>query len=328
MKSIPRIAITPGEPAGIGPDITIQIAQRAFDAELICICDPELLKSRAKQINLPLTIQLLDIKKPPTLHQPGSLLCIPVTLPFDYSPGQANPKNAGYVLECLKIATRLCLDHSLNALVTGPVNKSVINASGVSFIGHTEYLANLCGTNHPVMLFVTNNLRVALATTHLPLSLVSQNMNTHHLMNTIRILHSELQNKFHISSPKITVCGLNPHAGEQGHLGREEIDIIEPALSKLREENIFVIGPLPADTVFTEKNLQTTDAVLAMYHDQALPVVKYMSFGHAVNVTLGLPMIRTSVDHGTAFDIAGTGRTDDGSMFAAIKLAILLGMTS
>jgi 4-hydroxythreonine-4-phosphate dehydrogenase len=216
------------------------------------------------------------------------------------------------------------LNHTTDALVTGPINKSVMNDAGFAFTGHTEFLAEHCHETHPVMLFVTEQLRVALATTHLPLSEVPQRINTQHLINTIRILDAALKKLFNIKDPHILVCGLNPHAGEMGHLGREEIDIIEPALKKCREEKINVTGPLPADTVFTEKYLKTTDAVLAMYHDQALPVVKYMSFGHAVNVTLGLPIIRTSVDHGTAIDIAGTKQADPGSMIAAINLAITL----
>lgn len=324
VSTLPRIVITPGEPAGIGPDITAQIAQHRFAAELLCVCDPELLQSRAKQIGLPLTIKLFDPGKPAEPHQPGTLLVIPIPLHSTCIPGKSNTDNASYVLECLKIATASCLDKTTDALVTGPVHKSIINDAGFSFTGHTEFLATLCGVSHPVMLFVADHLRVALATTHIPLSAVTSHINEHHLMNTIRILHSELKKKFHIEQPTIMVCGLNPHAGEAGHLGREEIDIIEPALQKLRDEKINASGPWPADTIFTEKYLKHTDAVLAMYHDQALPVVKYLSFGHAVNVTLGLPIIRTSVDHGTALDIAGTKQADAGSMVAAIELAIEL----
>lgn len=325
---IPRILITPGEPAGIGPDITLQLAEQSWNADIICVCDPDLLQARAKQLSIPLTIELFNPSTPAKRHRPGTLKYIPVTLKAGCTPGVLNPQNANYVLECLRIATQHCLTEPGSALVTGPVHKSVINEAGIAFTGHTEFLAKLCNSSHPVMLFVTNQLRVALATTHVALSKVSQSITPHHLLNTIRILNSELIHKFGIAEPRILVCGLNPHAGENGHLGREEIEVISPVLHRIRKEQVNVIGPLPADTVFTEKLLKTADAVLAMYHDQALPVVKYMSFGHAVNVTLGLPIIRTSVDHGTALDIAGSKQADPGSMAAAIKLAVDLSTLS
>lgn len=321
MKPVPRIIITPGEPAGIGPDITIKIAQQNWDAEIICVCDPELLFSRATQLGLPLEIETFDSAKKTESHQPHRLKVIPVLLRDQCIPGKLNVKNAEYVIECLRIATRFCLNENA-ALVTGPVQKSIINDAGISFSGHTEFLAQQCGTSHPIMLFVVDQLRVALATTHLPLSKVSSSLTAHHLLNTLRILNHELKNKFSISKPRILVCGLNPHAGENGHLGREEIELITPVIQQLQQENIYVTGPLPADTVFTQKYLETADAILAMYHDQALPVVKYMSFGHAVNVTLGLPIIRTSVDHGTALGIAGTQHSDAGSLRAALQLAL------
>lgn len=325
--SIPRIIITPGEPAGIGPDITVQLAEREWDANVICVCDPELLLSRAKQLSIPLTLELFDsaqIKR----HRPGILNYIPIKLQASCTPGKLNVLNAHYVIECLKIATDFCLKSNAG-LVTGPIHKSIINEAGIPFTGHTEFLAQQCQSSHPIMLFVVNQLRVALATTHIALSKVSESISAHALLNTLRMLHAELKSKFKLSHPKILVCGLNPHAGENGHLGREEIEIITPVIYQLRNENINAIGPLPADTIFTEKYLKTADAVLAMYHDQALPVVKYMSFGHAVNVTLGLPIIRTSVDHGTALDIAGTNQSDPGSMVAAVQLAIeLLGSAS
>jgi 4-hydroxythreonine-4-phosphate dehydrogenase len=317
MQRVPRILITPGEPAGIGPEITAKIAQLSWNAELICVCDPELL--------LPLPVQIIDLKNPAEIHQPGILKCIPVKLSSPCIPGKLNLDNANYVLECLKIATAICIQTGA-ALVTGPVNKSIINDAGIAFTGHTEFLAQQCQVKNPIMLFVADQLRVALATTHLPLAEVSKNITQEKLISTLRLLHQELQKKFRITHPKILICGLNPHAGEMGHLGREEIDTIEPALKQLRAENIDVIGPLAADTIFTEKYLKMADAVLAMYHDQALPVVKYLSFGHAVNVTLGLPIVRTSVDHGTALDIAGTKSADAGSLVSAIQLAIELSL--
>lgn len=324
VTATPCIVITPGEPAGIGPDITLQIAQQSWDAKLVVICDPELLHQRAEQLNLPITIQSVDNIDNVTAHTPGVLFCKPVKLAATCIPGKLNRDNASYVLTCLEVATDLCLKQKAQALVTGPVQKSIINEAGISFTGHTEFLAMRCGATHPVMLFVTPSSRVALASIHLPLAQVSQTITPHHLMNTLRILNAELKNKFKISAPQITVCGLNPHAGENGHLGHEEIQIITPALEQLRKEGLRLTGPLPADTVFTQKHLKSCDAILAMYHDQALPVVKFMSFGHAVNVTLGLPIIRTSVDHGTALDIAGIQQADAGSMMAALKLAIEL----
>ena len=235
-----------------------------------------------------------------------------------------NQENAAYVISCLEQATQYCLKGDAHALVTGPVHKSIINDAGIEFSGHTEFLAHRCHVSHVIMLFVTNQMKVALATTHLPLSQVAQAITTEKLISLLHLLHAELQTRFQIKNPHIIVCGLNPHAGEQGHLGREEIETIEPALNALRKQGLTITGPLPADTVFTEKYLKNADAILAMYHDQALPVVKYQGFGNAVNVTLGLPIIRTSVDHGTALDIAGTGKADAGSLEAAIKLAIQL----
>jgi 4-hydroxythreonine-4-phosphate dehydrogenase len=324
VKNWARIVVTPGEPAGIGPDITVRIAQRAWPAELICVCDPDLLYSRAKKIGLPLTLELFDPKQSVECPKPSSLKYIPVSLKAISIPGKLNRENAPYVLECLKIAADHCLNQTMQALVTGPVQKSILNDAGIAFTGHTEFLANYCHVKNSVMLFVADSLRVALATTHLPLSKVPEAITAEHLQTILRILHAELKNKFHLSDPKIIICGLNPHAGEGGHLGYEEIKIIDPVLKELRKENMNLIGPLPADTVFTEKTLRTADAVLAMYHDQALPIVKYLSFGHAVNVTLGLPIIRTSVDHGTALDVAGTQNADPSSLAAAIKLAITL----
>ncbi len=321
MLTIPRILITLGEPAGIGPEITAQIAQQSWHAELICVCDPALLQSRASQINQAIKLKLFDPTALSTTHKPGTLYYIPVKLPAPCVPGKLSLQNTSYVIECLKVATDYCLNHSA-ALVTGPIQKSIMNEAGINFTGHTEFLAQYCNTQHPVMLFVSDHIRVALATTHLPLKQVPQAITAQLLTTTLKVLHHELQTKFHLANPKIMVCGLNPHAGENGHLGEEEINIITPVLNDLRKNNFDIIGPLPADTVFTEKYLNKSDAILSMYHDQALPVIKHMSFGHAVNVTLGLPIIRTSVDHGTALDIAGTPDADSGSLSAAVALAI------
>lgn len=320
----PRILITPGEPAGIGPDIVAQIAQQSWPAELVVITDPEMLLARAKQIDLPLKLTEISSAKPPMAHTPGTLKIIPVKLPVAAIPGQLNSANAGFVMDCLTLATDLCLENNAQALVTGPVQKSVINEAGIAFTGHTEFLAARCQASQVIMLFVVDSLKVALLTTHIPLSQVAKAITQNKIIDAVQLLNNDLKNRFGIKKPAILVSGLNPHAGESGHLGHEEIDIIEPALDLLRKENIHVIGPLPADTLFTQKYLNIADAVLAMYHDQALPVVKNVGFDRAVNVTLGLPIIRTSVDHGTALDIAGSKNANAGSMQEAIKLAITL----
>lgn len=323
MKNrIERILITPGEPAGIGPDITIQAAQQAWPVELVAIADPDLFASRAKKLGLALTLTPLDLLQPATPHQPGHLKIIPVPLSGACEPGKLNRKNADYVMRCLSLAADCCFEKNAAAVVTGPVQKNLLNEANIPFTGHTEFFANHFQVTQTIMLFVTNTTKVALVTTHLPLAQVPQAITQTKLLSVIRLLQQELTQKFHLKQPKILVCGLNPHAGEMGHLGREEIEVITPALNQLRAEHINVIGPLPADTIFTEKYLKSSDAILAMYHDQALPAVKQMSFGHAVNVTLGLPIVRTSVDHGTALDVAGSGNADAGSLIAAIQAAI------
>lgn len=322
---LPRILITPGEPAGIGPDIVVQLAQQTWPAELIVATDPDMLQARAQQLHQPL--RLFELSDIPSTHQPGTLKIIPVKTSVPCEPGKLNPENASFVLECLTLATDFCLTHQADALVTGPVQKSVMNEAGIAFTGHTEFLATRCNTAEVLMLFVVNQLKVALVTTHLPLSQVAAAITEKKLHQMVTLLHRELIKRFGISQPHILVAGLNPHAGESGHLGREEIDIMEPALTALRKEHIHVTGPLPADTLFTKKYLENADAILAMYHDQALPIVKYLGFDSAVNVTLGLPIIRTSVDHGTALDIAGTQKANSGSMREAIKLAIRLVQT-
>lgn len=324
MTALKRILITPGEPGGIGPDITLQIAQQPWAADITVIADPQLLLDRARLLNIPIKLVECDIEKKPTTHQIGRLNIIPVTKTVETIPGKLNPANAGYVLETLTIATNLALAKKGHALVTGPVHKAVINEAGIAFSGHTEYFGTLCKVKTTVMLFIVDNLKVALTTTHLPLKDVSKTITSDRLTHVLTILEHDLHAKFAIPNPRILVCGLNPHAGENGYLGREEIETIKPTLEKLREQGHLYSGPFPADTIFTPYHLKQADAVLAMYHDQALPLVKYLGFDHAVNVTLGLPFIRTSVDHGTALDIAGTGQANANSLKAALKLALEL----
>lgn len=315
-----RLAVTPGEPAGIGPDLLIQLVQQPNSHELVAYADPQLLIARASQLGLPLKLRTLTDQAPQPLAA-GELAIQPITLSETATAGQLNVANADYVLSCLSSAIKSCQNNICQALVTGPVHKGVINDAGIAFSGHTEYLAAQTQVPRVVMMLATEGLRVALATTHLPLADVPKAITSELLQEVITILHHDLQQKFGISEPHILVCGLNPHAGEGGHMGREEIDIIEPALEKLRRSGIKLTGPLPADSLFTPKYLQNCDVVLAMYHDQGLPVLKYKGFGAAVNITLGLPIIRTSVDHGTALDLAGTGNADTGSLQTAINYA-------
>jgi len=328
----PRLVLTPGEPAGIGPDLCVRLAQQPQAAELVVCADPELLRQRARRLGLGLELLPYEARQPPRPTATGSLRCLPVALRREARPGRLDPANAAYVLETLRSAANSCLKGRFDALVTGPVHKGIINESGLPFTGHTELLAEICQQArpdrrvHPVMMLATEGLRVALATTHLPLAEVSRAITPQRLERVLRILHDELCDRFAIPRPRILVCGLNPHAGEGGHLGREEIEVIEPLLERLREEGMQLIGPLPADTLFTPKNLRLADAVLAMYHDQGLPVLKHLGFGRAVNITLGLPIVRTSVDHGTALDLAGSDRAGLGSLQAAVELAGELGL--
>ena len=317
-----RIALTPGEPAGIGPDLCLQLASQARDVELVAICDPSLLQARTEILRLPITCRLLRDAAKPVTTRAGELAVLPVPMKTAAVCGRLEPANARYVLDTLDLAVSGCLDGSFAAMVTGPVNKAVINEAGIPFSGHTEYLAAATRTGDVVMLLATPGLRVALVTTHVPLSRVSALITPQRLDVVLRILHEGLRRNFGIERPVISVCGLNPHAGEDGHLGREEIDSIIPAVQALRAAGMRLIGPLPADTAFTPERLRKSDAVLAMYHDQGLPVLKHLGFGRAVNITLGLPIIRTSVDHGTALDLAGTGMADSGSLQAALKTAI------
>jgi 4-hydroxythreonine-4-phosphate dehydrogenase len=320
-NEIIRVAFTPGEPAGVGPDLAIQIAQQELNAEIVVVADPILLQERAELLAPSVSIQTFDPTIPPLPHHPGRLLVSPVPLVTAVEPGRLDAANSSYVLETLRTAVQATQRGDFKALITGPVHKGVINDAGHPFTGHTEFLADLTGGT-PVMMLATPGLRVALATTHLPLSEVSRTITQPRLERIIQVLHHDLEKRFGIEHPRILICGLNPHAGESGHLGSEEIEVIEPVLQRLMQEGMQLIGPLPADTLFTPKHLKQADAVLAMYHDQGLPVLKHMGFGKSVNITLGLPIIRTSVDHGTALDLAGSGKADSGSLLMALETAV------
>lgn len=316
-----RLALTPGEPAGIGPDLCIQIAQQGHDHQLVVIADPAMMQSRAQQLNLPLTLLPYSANEPICATPPTTLWVEAVSLAEETVTGQLNPANANYILETLTRATQGCQQNEFSALITAPVHKGVINDAGIPFSGHTEFLEQLTGTDKVVMMLATEGLRVALATTHLPLSKVPGAITQPLLEEVLSVLQHDLQESFGLKNPRILIAGLNPHAGEGGHMGREEIEVIQPVIDRLRQQGFNLSDPLPADTLFTEKLLSTADAVLAMYHDQGLPVLKYKGFGRAVNITLGMPVIRTSVDHGTALDLAGTGQADCGSLLTAIHYA-------
>jgi 4-hydroxythreonine-4-phosphate dehydrogenase len=318
MRQLPAIVLTAGEPAGIGPELCLAIAARPWPARLVALGPLAHLRETAARLELHVTPRAVDEPRP---HRAGELQVIDVPLATPSSAGRPDPRNAAAVLETLRRAAQGCLNGDFAAMVTAPVHKAVINEAGHAFTGHTEFLAELSG-GMPVMLLAAGDLRVALATTHLPLASVPQAITGDLLEAVLRILHADLGSRFGIASPRILVAGLNPHAGEGGHLGMEEIRVIAPALERLRTAGLDLVGPLPADTLFTPERLAGADAVLAMYHDQGLPVLKYASFGRAVNITLGLPLVRTSVDHGTALDIAGTGRADPGSLVAAIEMAL------
>ncbi len=322
--NIPRLAITSGEPAGIGPDLIVQLCNTSFPAELIVIADQEMMRQRAEQLNIAVTFTQYDSSQTKTVNKIGEIKILDTSCEALVTPGILNKRNATYVLETLTIAAKGCLSGEFDAMVTPPLHKGIINESGIPFTGHTEFLADITQAKLPVMMLATDTLRVALATTHLPLKDVSTAITKESLTNVISILNHDLIHKFGISNPHILICGLNPHAGEGGHLGMEEINTIEPVIETLNNQGMNLSGPLPADTLFTPKYLDTADAVLAMFHDQGLPVLKHVGFGHAINITLGLPIIRTSVDHGTAIDLAGTGKASSGSMVAAIHSAIAL----
>lgn len=317
-----RLVLTPGEPAGIGPDLVVRLAQQPPDCEIVAICDPDLLTARARMLGLPLSLDILaDAASSAAATRAGQLRVLPVPLAAPCHPGTTDPANASYVLATLAQAIDLCRTRRADAMVTGPVHKAVINQAGHAFSGHTDFIADRTGAAHVVMMLATPGLRVALATVHIPLAEVPAQLTRSSLAGTLRVLDADLRRHFGIPRPRILVAGLNPHAGESGYLGREEIDVIEPVLNQAREAGMDVEGPLPADTLFTPDKLARADAVLAMYHDQGLPVIKHLGFGRTVNVTLGLPIIRTSVDHGTALDLAGTDAVDTGSMDAAVAMA-------
>jgi len=318
MQSLPVIALTPGEPAGIGPDLIAKVSQHQFNAVLAVIADPDLIVSRAKRLGIDLEVE----KFCGQIHRPGRVCVYPVPLKKPCTAGVLDPANSDYVLETIEAAVVESKKGLFDALVTGPVHKGVINDSGRKFTGHTEFLAKLTNCPQPVMLFVGKDMLVALLTTHLSLADVPNSITRQRVEAVIRTLDHDIRKRFAISSPRITVCGLNPHAGESGHLGSEEIDVIAPVIEKLKASGINAIGPLPADTAFLPSQLAQTDVTLAMYHDQGLPVVKHRGFGQAVNVTLGLPMVRTSVDHGTALNLAGSGNIDCESLKAAMDVAI------
>ena len=313
-----KIAISVGEPAGIGPDILIQTVQKQRKDLLIAYADPDLIAERARLLKLPLKLTDPESKD---AYSPGTLSIVPHKLALPCRPGMLNPENSEYVLNCLNAAMNSCVKNETEALVTAPIQKSVIRDANIKFTGHTEYLANKLGTSNQVMMLASDHLRVALVTTHIPLNKVSNSITKEKLIRTIKILNTDLINKFQISKPKILVCGLNPHAGESGYLGTEETKIITPTLRELSTLGIDVVGPLSADTIFNEVNIKQADAFVAMYHDQGLPVIKSLNFGEITNITLGLPIIRTSVDHGTALDLAGTGKSIYKSFEKAVHLA-------
>ncbi|MAF83894.1 MAG: 4-hydroxythreonine-4-phosphate dehydrogenase PdxA [Gammaproteobacteria bacterium] len=325
---VPRIAITAGEPSGIGPDIVIDLAERGWPAELVVIADPNLIADRALQLGKHIEIHPYDVQAPAAANQPGRLIVTGEPLGTACATSRLDPTNAEYVIATLKRACAGCQSGEFMAMVTAPVNKGVINDAGIPFSGHTEFLAEQTSATQPVMLLVADTLRVALMTTHLALKDVPAAITGELIQRVFKLLHLGLVSYFGIESPRIIVLGLNPHAGEAGYLGQEEINIIEPALTKLATAGYQPIGPLPADTAFTLTHLSRADAVLAMYHDQGLPVLKNNGFGKAVNVTLGLPIIRTSVDHGTALDLAGTGLAKPDSLYAALSLAIEMASNS
>lgn len=318
---IQKLVITSGEPAGIGPDLVLKLAQSDWPIQLVVLADKACLSARAQQLNL--AIELIDYAPnlPCTTSRAGQLTVEHLPTAQPVVAGHLNAANAAYVISLLKRATQGCMSGEFAGMVTGPVHKGIINQAGLPFTGHTELLAQDSGTPLVVMMLATPGLRVALATTHLPLAQVPNAITQPLLTDILEITHNALRHQFGIAKPHILVAGLNPHAGEGGHMGREEIDVIEPVLERLRD-HMHLSGPLPADTLFTPKYLKTADAVLAMYHDQGLPVLKHMGFGNAVNITLGLPFIRTSVDHGTALDLAGRGQANDSSFKYAIQVAL------
>lgn len=316
--TLPIIALTPGEPTGIGPDLCLRLAGHRRDCHVVLIADPDMLAQRAALLNLSWSPRPWQ----GFTENEARAYLLPVATSQPVIPGRLVSAHADYVLKTLEIAVAGCLRGEFHALVTGPVHKGIINDAGIPFTGHTEFLAQRSGAAQPVMMLTCPGLRVALATIHLPLAEVSRHITQPHLTRILQVLHQDLQARFGIPDPAILVCGLNPHAGEGGHLGREEIDVIAPVIAQLQARGLRLHGPVPADTAFLPAQLARVDAVLAMYHDQGLPVLKHHDFAHAVNVTLGLPFVRTSVDHGTALELAGTGQADPSSLAAALDLAV------
>jgi 4-hydroxythreonine-4-phosphate dehydrogenase len=319
---IPRIVITSGEPAGVGPDACVSLAQRDWEADLVVAADTDLLAATAEALGLPLTLERYDATRLPKPHRNGILQVMHIPTRCPVVPGQLDVRNAAYVIEMLDRACDGCSNGEFAAMVTAPVQKSTLMDAGYRFSGHTEYLAERTRAALPVMLLINDQLRVALVTTHLALADVPRAITRDRLRSILRIVNMDLERHFSLQSPRIAVLGLNPHAGEGGHLGREELDIIEPVIAELQTEGLNLQGPIPADTAFTPRFLKTVDVIVAMYHDQGLPVIKHVGFGNAVNMTLGLPILRTSVDHGTALKLARSGKADTGSLSAAVALAI------
>jgi 4-hydroxythreonine-4-phosphate dehydrogenase len=319
---IPRIVITSGEPAGVGPDTCVAVAQRDWEADLIVAADADLLAATASELGLALTLERYNSARPPKPHRSGILQVLHIPTGSQVVAGQPDTRNAGYVIDMLNRACDGCMNGEFAAMVTAPVQKSTLLDAGYRFSGHTEYLAERTRAALPVMLLLNDQLRVALVTTHLALADVPRAITADRLRSTLRIVHMDLERHFSLNPPRIAVLGLNPHAGESGHLGREELDIIGPVIQELKNEGINLLGPVPADTAFTPRFLKTVDVIVAMYHDQGLPVIKHVGFGNAVNMTLGLPILRTSVDHGTALSLARTGKAETGSLSAALALAI------
>ena len=319
---IPRIVITSGEPAGVGPDACVSLAQRDWEADLVVAADADLLASTAETLGLPLTLERYDATRLPKPHRNGTLQVMHTPTNCRVVPGHPDVRNAAYVIEMLDRACDGCTNGEFAAMVTAPVQKSTLMDAGYRFSGHTEYLAERTRAALPVMLLINDQLRVALVTTHLALADVPRAITRDRLRSTLRIVNMDLERHFALQPPRIAVLGLNPHAGEGGHLGREELDIIEPVIAELRAEGLDLQGPVPADTAFTPRFLKSVDVIVAMYHDQGLPVIKHVGFGNAVNMTLGLPILRTSVDHGTALSLARSGKADTGSLSAAVTLAI------
>ena len=317
-----RIALTLGEPAGIGPDIVLENAWRELSAQIIVIGDPDTLEERAQRLGKRIELVEFNPAAGSKPQQPGQIYYLRQALTDPVLPGQPSVRNADSVLAAIERAVRGCLSGEFDAMVTAPVNKAVIAAAGHEFKGHTEYIADLCGSPSPVMMLANDFARVALVTTHLPLQQVTGQITRSRLREVIRVVAHDMRTKFNIGEPRLLICGINPHAGEQGLLGNEENEVVIPVINELKTEGLNLAGPAPADTAFTAASLAHTDAVVSMYHDQGLPVLKSHGFGNTVNVTLGLPIIRTSVDHGTAFDLAGTGKAEASSLLAAIDCAL------